>query len=158
MKLLITGGTALASLKLLKAFERHEVILADYGDVPMLNSNSYQLMSLGVKNEEIAAHHLLSTCLDAGIDTVLPLHAFEISATAKAKVLFGEFGIQVLVPQAEELAHYLNQTKAPKLTDWAVYDSGKLIYASTGNPFWQQQQNLNGAFAYADDQLFLITI
>lgn len=158
MKLLITGGTALAPLKLLKAFEQYEIILADYGEVPMLNSKAYQMMSLGTKNEEIVAHNLLSTCLDRGITTVLPLRAFEIVALAKSKVLFGEFDIQVLLPDDEDLKLYFHENHHPKLNDWAVYESGKLVYASTENPIWQMQQNLNGAFTEANGQLLLITI
>ncbi|MEE1943845.1 hypothetical protein VRU48_01920 [Pedobacter sp. KR3-3] len=159
MKLLITGGTAIAALKLLKAFENREAVLADYGTVPMLKSAAYQMISLGKKNEEIVAHNILNICLDEGITTVLPLYSFEIIALAKAKVLFSEFGIQILLPDDEALQLYFNESQTPKLNDWAVYDSGKLLYASTDNPVWQtQQNNLNGAFTWASGQPFLITI
>ena len=158
MKLLITGGTALIPLKLLKAFESAEVVLADYGDVPMLHSKAYQMMSLGPKNEEIIAHNLLTVCLDAGVDWVLPLHAFELEALAKAKVLFAEFGIRLLLPDQEVLAQYLPENRVVALNEWAIYDSGKLFYANGENEIWQQQQNLTGAFTWANGHLSLITI
>lgn len=159
MKLLITGGTAIAALKLLKAFENREAVLADYGTVPMLRSAAYQMISLGKKNEEIVAHNILNICLDEGIATVLPLYSFEVAALAKAKVLFGEFGIHILLPDDQALPLYFSANQIPKLNDWAVYDSGKLLYASSDNVVWQTpQDNLNGAFAWVNGQHSLITI
>ncbi len=160
MKLLITGGTALAALKLLKAFENREVVLADYGTVPMLKSAAYQMISLGNKNEEVVAHNILNVCLDEGISSVLPLYSFEVVALAKARVLFGEFGIALLLPDDELLKRCFDENLTPKLGDWAIYESGRLLYASIDSPVWQagQKDNLHGAFTRMNDQLSLITI
>lgn len=160
MKILITGGTAIAALKLLKAFENKEVVLADYGTVPMLKSAAYQMISLGKKNEEIVAHNILNVCLDEGITTVLPLYSFEVAALAKARVLFAEFGIDLLLPDDEWLKRCFDESQAPKLNDWAIYHSGKLLYASSDLPIWlvPQKDNLNGAFTLTNDQFSLITI
>ena len=98
MKILITGGKSAVALKVLKAFEQHEVIVADYGEVPSFSSSKYQLISLGEKNEDIIAHVLLNYCLDHGVDALVPLHEFEIEPIAKSKILFNEFNVSVLLP------------------------------------------------------------
>ena len=161
MKLLITGGTAATALKLLKAFEGHEVVLADYGDVPTVSAKAYQFVSLGAKNEDIVAHNILNACLNEGADAVLPLYSFEAEAIAKSKILFNEFGIEVLLPEPAELPVYLHQGIVLKTTDWAVYKQGKLFFSPSGNDIFRSEgeaRNLNGAFVWLDGQFFLVTI
>ena len=87
MKILLTGGKSAVALKLLKAFTNYKVVLADYGDVPLFATKDYELISLGIKNEEVLAHTLLNNCLNEGVDAILPIHSFEIEALAKAEVL-----------------------------------------------------------------------
>jgi hypothetical protein len=148
LRILITGANSSTALKLLKAFNNYQIVLADYGDVPNLKSSTYNLISLGVKNEETIAHNLLNFCLDEAVDVVLPIHSYEIEAVAKAEILFNEFNIKVLLPKAEELIHFL---KPDKTTDWAVFDNGKLLF-STNHPDSLQikgkGQNLNGVFYF----------
>lgn len=161
MKLLITGGTAATALKILKAFEGHEVVLADYGDVPTVSTKAYHFISLGVKNEDIVAHNILNACLNEGADMVLPLYSFEAEAIAKSKVLFNEFGIEVLLPEPADLPVYLHRGIILKTIDWAVYEHGKLFFSPSDNDVFRSEGealNLNGAFIWLDGQFFLITI
>ena len=108
MKILITGGKSALAFKLLKAFAQHQVVLADYGEVPTFSSGAYHFVSLGEKNEDAIAHNLLNTCLDEQIEAVLPIHKFEIEPIAKATVLFNEFNIEVLLPKMDQLAIYFD--------------------------------------------------
>lgn len=103
MKILITGGKSVQALKLVTAYENDTVILADYGDVPLFPSAKYQFLSLGERNDEVIAHNLLNHCLDLEVDAIVPLHAFEIDQVVKATVLFEEFNIQVLIPEATKM-------------------------------------------------------
>ncbi|MES2418101.1 MAG: hypothetical protein V4541_07915 [Bacteroidota bacterium] len=98
MKILITGGKSAAAFKLLKDFNQYEVVLADYGEVPAMVSKNYKLISLGTKNEEVLVHTLLKHCLNEGVDAILPTELFEIEALLKAKILFDEFNIEILLP------------------------------------------------------------
>lgn len=129
MKVLITGGRSAQALKLVKAFADDNVLLADYGDMPVFASAAYQMISLGERNDDTIAHNLLNSCLDESVELVLPLHAFEIEALAKSVVLFEEFGIQVLLPEMNHLEKYLitNQVRGK---DWAIYQNGTLKFAS----------------------------
>lgn len=96
MKVLITGGKSAPAFKLLKTFKQEEVILADYGEMPQFRSAAYQFISLGLLNMDTVAHTLLTFCLDHTINAIIPVNDFEEAAVEKSRVLFEEFGIQVL--------------------------------------------------------------
>lgn len=162
MKILITGGNSAVALKLLKAFKEHEVVLADYGDVPSFTSKTYNLISLGVKNEDILAHTLLNNCLDEGVAAILPIHTFEVEALAKADVLFKEFDITLLLPSVFELNKYFLPTLSKKTDHWAIFINGDLIYSTlTDEKIVELGKNnkLNGAYYLtADKEFYLLTI
>ena len=142
MKILITGGKTATALKITKAFEDTEIILADYGAMPAIKSTAYSLESIGEWNQEILAHHLLTKCLDYGVDKLLPLYESEIVAIAKSLTLFDEFGIQVLVPENPSI----NQRKSK---DWCLFENGKLIYTSAKFDFENADSiHLNGAYFF----------
>ena len=126
---MLTGGKSAQALKLLKAFQGDQVVLADYGDIPAFSSSNYQLISLGERNEETIAHNLLSTCLDLGVERLLPLCRFELEAVVKSAVLFEEFNIHVLLPDMEVFAQY-PVTGEQNSGHWAVYDRGALLFST----------------------------
>lgn len=161
MKILITGGTSATALKLLKTFSEHQIVLADYGEVPSFSSAAYTLLSLGDRNNDTLAHTILNNCLDLAIDAVLPLQNFEIEAVAKAEVLFNEFDIQVLLPRQEILAAYFTHGENIKADDYVVFMDGEIIFSTIESQFLTLQgrgENLNGAYYFANDKLYLITI
>lgn len=126
----MTGGTSAQAYKLLKAFDGAQVVLADYGDTPAFAGSNYQMISLGERNDDTIAHHLLNTCLDQQATALLPLHAFEITAVSKAMVLFEEFDIQVLLPSQIELPMYFqNEEDIPVNCNWALFAKGELIFS-----------------------------
>ncbi|MBC7616322.1 MAG: hypothetical protein H7202_09670 [Pedobacter sp.] len=145
MKVLITGGRSALALKILRAFTHYNVVLADYGEMP----NSSRFISLGEKNEDTIAHILLSNCLDEGIDMILPLHKFEISPLAKAKVLFDEFNVEILLPNDGDLSTYFNLQAALKHENWAVFRKGEALFTSIADEQTAASGEalcLNGAF------------
>ncbi len=155
MKILITGGKSAGTLKLLKAFEGHEVILADYGDTPAFGSSTYTFLSLGEANDAIA-HNLLNVCLDHGVECLLPLHEFEVSQIAKSAVLFEEFNITVLLPSLIDLHKFFfpQQDIDPKC-GWAIFVKGELKFPPAADEKLQtigQEHDLNGVF-YIPEQL-----
>lgn len=141
MKILITGGKTVTALKLTKAFEGSEVVLGDYGDIPRFATNAYSFVALGVWNADVLAHNLLTKCLDYGVDMLVPLYEAEINALAKSLVLFEEFGLNVLLPANPVY-------KSVKVTDWLVFDNGKLLYSTSENNLdLALQATLNGVYA-----------
>lgn len=149
MKILITGGKSAGTLKLLRAFEGHEIVLADYGDTPAFASAAYTFISLGEANDAIA-HNLLNLCLDHGADCLLPLHEYEISQVSKSMVLFEEFNITVLLPALLDLPKffYPQQDVDPKC-DWAIFVKGELKYPVDAPEKMRalgEEHDLNGVF------------
>ncbi|MFP5080992.1 hypothetical protein [Pedobacter sp. JCM 36344] len=98
MKILITGGKSIQALKLVKAYYDDKVILADYGEMPSFPSTTYSFISLGIQNNEVVAHNLLTICLDEAVDAIIPLYKFEVDEVLKTSVLFDEFKITVILP------------------------------------------------------------
>ncbi len=151
MKVLITGGKSALALKMLKAFELHQVLLADYGEMPNFSSSAYTFISLGEKNEDTIAHTLLNQCLNEGVDLILPLHAFEIIPIAKAKVLFNEFNIELLLPNADDLEAYFDQKTTLKQANWGIFKDGEILFSSTADDEFftiGKTAILNGAFYF----------
>lgn len=133
MKILITGGKSARTLKLLKAFADHEIVLADYGDIPAFASANYKFITLGEVNDAIA-HNILNICLDYSIDMVLPVHEFEINPIAKSAVLFQEFNISVLLPEVTDVLKYFypQQDIQPGLS-WYYFLEGELQFPATAS-------------------------
>ena len=158
MKILITGGNNAKALKLIKAFPTHFVLLADYGEVPAIITAQYAFTTLGILNKESIAHILLNFCITEGIDCIIPLHHFEVEPLAKSAVLFNEYGIQVLLPNADVLQNYqLNEKNS--FQNFAVFIEGECVFSS-GKEIFVAQSELNGVFGYntANDDLKLYTI
>lgn len=162
MKILLTGGNSAVALKLLKAFTSYQVVLADYGDVPIFATKDYKFISLGIKNEDVLAHTLLNYCLDEGVDAILPIHHFEIEALAKSAVLFNEFNIALLLPNVFELSKYFAIGQPNKADNWAVFTAGELIFSTIVDRELKElgkSANLSGAYYFSTNkELHLLTI
>ncbi len=143
----------------MKAFPSHFVLLADYGEVPAILTESYAFKSLGDLNRDSIAHILLNFCITEGIDAVLPLHDYEVEPLAKSSVLFDEYGVGVLTPPAEELNQYLTAEKKA-FKNFGIFIKGECIFASGKEIFVKQSDEINGVFGYndADEKLTLFTI
>ncbi len=155
MKVLITGGNSPLSYKILKAFTGYQILLADYGEIPAFAATNYQFMSLGERNEETIAHHLLNVCLDHEVNLILPLHAFEVIPVSKAMVLFEEFNIQVLLPEQTELPKYFqNLEDVPNGNNWGIFAKGALMFSPLPSVAISEtgiDKKLNGAFYVSDN-------
>ncbi|WP_082489527.1 hypothetical protein [Pedobacter sp. Leaf176] len=149
MKILITGGNNAKTLKLLKAFPAHFILFADYGDVPGMVTDNYAFTSLGELNRDSIAHILLNFCITEAIDSIIPLHHFEIEPIAKSAVLFGEYGIDVLLPPLECLNDYLNSEKISS-GNFSVFVKGDCIYNSSLQSEAEFPGAFNGVFTLND--------
>ncbi|RZL46828.1 MAG: hypothetical protein EOP00_13785 [Pedobacter sp.] len=161
MKILITGGTSATALKLLKAFSDHQIILADYAEVPYFSSQSYTMISLGERNDDTLAHTLLNNCLDHAVDAILPIQNFEIEEVSKSEILFSEFNIKVLLPKQDILNAYFKKGLSEKADEYVVFMDGEITFSTFENEFVVLQgrgEQLNGAYYFSSERLSLITI
>lgn len=154
MKILITGGNNARALKLLKAFPKHFILFADYGEVPAVTTDYYAFASLGTLNKESIAHILLNFCITESIDCIIPLHDFEVEPLAKSAVLFKEYGIEVLLPSQKNLTTYLSQQKV-NYNNIMVFIKGDCIFTNTESLPLNKPVNLNGVFSFDQDGLEL---
>ncbi len=151
MKILITGGKSASALKILKAFAAHEVLLADYGEMPFFSAGTYKFISLGEKNEDTIAHSLLNTCLDQEVDLFLPIHEFEVKPVAKAQILFNEFTIKVLLPNQDVLESYLKPQLLMEQPEWIVFARGEVLFTTSVEPglaAFGKEAQLSGVFYF----------
>lgn len=161
MKILITGGTSATALKLCNALGGHQIILGDYGQVPIIKSAAYTMVSLGDKNEDTIAHSLLNSCLDYDVDAILPLQNFEVEPLSKSEVLFEEFNIKLLLPRQEIISAYFSINETSKSINYIIYVDGEITFSTVDENLLIMHgrgENLNGAFYFNDDKLQLITI
>lgn len=162
MKILLTGGKSAVALKLLKAFSKDSVVLADYGEVPSFVSKEYQFITLGIKDEEVLAHTLLTNCLNEGVEALLPIHGFEIEALAKAEILFKEFNISLLLPDVFELSEYFKPEKNNKKENWGIFIDGNIVFSTKDDEEVRSQaknKKLNGVFyIHSNNEFILLTI
>jgi hypothetical protein len=159
LKILITGGNNAKALKLMKAFPSHFVLLADYGDVPGIITENYAFSSLGLLNKDSIAHILLNFCITEAIDCIIPLHDYELEPLAKSAVLFSEYGIQVLLPNADIIADYVSEEKVA-YQNFAVFIHGDRIFSTEDSSILENvSPELNGVFGYngaGDLKLFTV--
>lgn len=106
MKILISAGKSAKAFKVKNLLVNHELILADFGEMPDFVGTDYKFVSLGQRNNETLAHTILTMCLDLGVEACLPLEREEIFACSEAKILFEEFNIALLVPELEYLKSF----------------------------------------------------
>ncbi|SER87342.1 ATP-grasp domain-containing protein [Pedobacter rhizosphaerae] len=159
MKILITGGNSAKALKLLKAFPNHFVLLGDYGDVPSVLTEKYGFASFGTLNKESIAHIFLNFCITESIDCIIPLKEFELEPLAKSAVLFDEYNIQVLLPDAAVIADFIDQDNQA-FANFAIFIDGTCIYSTAEIPGKPTHQPLNGIYGYNENsnELKLFTI
>lgn len=148
-KILITGGNSATAMKLAKMLDQHHLVLADYGDTPLLKNEQLEFISLGKENKDVTAHSLLTACLDFQVDILLPLRVFEMEALVKSRILFEEFGISVMVPQ-QNLDSFLPTRKSSSI----VLNNGHEVLIGVG----ALANEPLGAFYQDEDGFTLITI
>lgn len=142
----------------MKAFPSHFVLLADYGDVPAIVTENYAFTTLGLLNKDSIAHILLNFCITESIDCIIPLYHYEVEPLAKSAVLFNEYGIQVLLPDADILDNYI--TEKSNYANFAVIINGVCIYSSADINPQNNLTQLNGVYGFDEinDDLKLFTL
>ncbi len=114
-KILITAANNALAYELAWLLKNQQIELAD------LDHQKYK-----IPNSVSAsfAHELLSFCLDNHIQTVFPLNFKEIEPLSKSKVLFGEFGINLMIPDLEtSVKLHENNFKSPEKTQYFAVEN-----------------------------------
>ena len=103
MVALITGAASAAAFRIRRLLEFDEVIFADHLDFPQSIFRETRFLQIPDGNSPAFAHQVLKICLDNQVGMVFPLRKEELRPLAEAKVLFGEYGITLVLPEPGDL-------------------------------------------------------
>lgn len=99
MKILITGAANPQAYQVKKLFTgEHVLVLGDSMDLPEFMLKTKTMLKLPAVDSASFAHEVLTLCLDEQIDLLVPLRQAELLPLAKARILFEEYGIALVVP------------------------------------------------------------
>lgn len=98
MKTLITGALTAEAARLKNVLQHggEVIILADSAlpDFILKNSNYIQIPDA---DDSSFVHKMLSISLNSGVEKLYPLRGKEIQLLSEAKVLFQEYGINIII-------------------------------------------------------------
>jgi len=141
LRILITSAKEACSFELAFLLNEHQLF---FGEENIPNHKFPVVESLSF------AHELLSFCLDFEIEKVFPARAGELSSLMPAKILFKEFGIEIIAPDI--LSDFVYDTNSYQVNNFNEL-SGQLI--SLGYPNQQfaiAQANMLGDFLVINDE------
>ncbi|MBV2226219.1 MULTISPECIES: hypothetical protein [Sphingobacterium] len=153
-KLLITFGTRPLAQRLSKMLNNQfEVIFATSEEVPSFLEANFKKIPTAAN--PTYAHELLKLCLDKEVNYLLPLGLNEINVLAESKILFEEYGIQLLSPSKEALTELYVLENPPSVVELLLVLDGKSLISDR-----QLESEVSGLFTISDDgdDLALCTI
>ncbi|WP_409149998.1 hypothetical protein [Sphingobacterium sp. BS-2] len=153
-KLIITFGTRPLAQRLSKMLNQQlEVLFATSEEVPSFLEANFKKIPTAAN--PTFAHELLKLCLDKEVNYLLPLGLNEINFLAESKVLFEEYGIQLLAPDKDTLAELFVLENPPSAVELVLVHEGKSL-----NSDRQLDMEVSGLFTVSDegDDIALCTI
>lgn len=123
MPVLITAGLSPEAHRLKRILNIDEVVFSDESPLPEIPGSAGLVIS---GSSSSFVHEILKACLDRHISRVYPLKMTEIVELSKARALFAEYNVSLIIPSEEWL-----QTNDQKLRGRAdhitVLENGTLI-------------------------------
>ena len=96
MPVLVTAGLSPEAYRLQRILDFKDVVFSDESALPQIpNSRS---IVLPPHTSSSFVHEMLKSCLDLGITRVYPLNLGEVMELAKARTLFSEYDIFLIIP------------------------------------------------------------
>lgn len=144
MAVLITAGLSQEAYRLQRALNLQDAVFADEQAMPAIPGRKW--IAIASHQSVSFAHEMLKTCLDNNIDTVYPLKRGEVMELSRAKQLFSEFDIRLMIPSGAWLE--ANPHRRLPASGFFVLENG--IY--TGGTIAEEQMipfNETGVFTLA---------
>lgn len=133
-KILITAGTTSIALRVKKLLSnRFNISLGTSSDIPSVLREQY--IKLPISSSPSYSHQILKIALDNGFDYVLPLEANEMIELGESLVLFKEYNIEVLVPNANDFKKTPISSTIPKSTEILLLNAGVDLITGESSPF-----------------------
>lgn len=96
MPVLISGGLSPEAYRLQRILNRVDVVFADETELPLF-SKRLSLVLPAYRSTSFV-HEMLKSCLDHGITHVYPLKRGEVVELSKARDLFSEYRVVLMIP------------------------------------------------------------
>lgn len=96
MYTLITAAASAKAYSLKNTLDTDDVLLGDYLELPEILVQSGKMLRLPEPQSASYTHQVLALCLDKNIDTIYVLRKAEAELLLNAKILFYEYGIDIL--------------------------------------------------------------
>ena len=96
MSVLITGGLSPEAYRLQRILNIQDVVFADATELPLFSNTKSVVLPAHTSSSFV--HEMLKSCLDHEISHVYPLNWGEIIELSKARDLFSEYGVVLMIP------------------------------------------------------------
>lgn len=141
MRILITSAKEASSFELAFLLNNHQILFGEENipdqKFPVVTSASF-------------AHELLSFCLDFDIEQVFLVRAGELSSLLPLKILFEEFGIDLIVPDIS--SDFENDTSAIQVNNFNQLSSQLITLGYPNQKFAIGQSNMRGDLMMINDE------
>lgn len=146
--ILITQGTrpfAQRVARHLPAGQRIVFGAADEMPEVLLHNGNY--VRLPSPRSSTFAHEMLKICLDRQVATLIPLGKLELGRLMEARILFEEYGVQLLLPERRALETLVVIENPPAQLPLMVLENGVPI---TDHAAGRMDAALSGVFTQSD--------
>ncbi len=145
MPVLITAGLSQEAYRLKRILDNAEVVFADSSPLPQIPGTKSLVLPPYTSSSFV--HEVLKACLDLGITKVYPLKSGEVRELAKARLLFAEYQVTLILPSDEWLRNN-EVTGAPRDAAITVVEDG-IAVAGTDLPEPLSINKETGIFTWA---------
>jgi len=145
MPVLITAGLSPQAYRLQRILHVSDVVFADNSQLPGIPGIS----TLVIPTHDSASfvHEMLKACLDHKITKVYPLKLDEVMQLSRARALFSEYEVMLMIPSDDWLKHHTNINVGIS-ENIVVLENGKQI-AGTSFPNNFLLSKESGIFSWA---------
>ena len=130
MPVLITAGLSPQAHRLQRILNAKEVIFADGSPLPQIPGT--HSITLPHFNSPSFIHEILKAALDNDIQTIYSLKRGEVLELSKARALFAEYNVNLIIPSAGWLANNLNSSGNTNVGNIVVLENGILKAGNLG--------------------------
>ena len=97
MRVLITSAVSASAHRLKTKFDKNNVLLGDYHDLPDFMLQKGDMIKLPNPQSTSYQHEMLTLCLDNHVDIIYVLDNKEAELLQESKQLFNEYNIEIQI-------------------------------------------------------------
>jgi len=130
-------------------FPQWQLVFASSADIPQPLLDAGHHVAIHNPNHASFIHELLKVCLSQQVGYLLPLDREEAMVLSGAKVLFQEYGIQLLVSDPEIIGGLPEMLQPPRGLELVILSKGEELAPTSG--IKKMNEQYSGIFCFNDD-------